>query len=131
MIALAPTPTSPLPLIDRPRRPFADLLISTGLCAVVVFTFACLSEACQHWFILPVFVCGVLIGIDAVAWARGEIDVFGGLDRWFGCGGFGSSFHRPVGHFRGGFGNRLGKLGWGAGDGLARGRFGFGRESRT
>jgi hypothetical protein len=76
MIALVPTATAPTLATERPKRLFANLLISASVCATVVFVFACLSEACQHWFILPVFVCGVLIGIDAVAWVRGEIDVF-------------------------------------------------------
>jgi hypothetical protein len=76
MIALAPTSNSPSLAAERPNRLFANLLVSAGLCATVVFAFACLSENCQHWFILPVFVCGVLIGVDAVEWARGEIDVF-------------------------------------------------------
>jgi hypothetical protein len=76
MIAFAPTSGSSALPAQRPQRRFSSLLISAFLCGIVTFTFVCLSEACQHWFILPVFVCGALIGVDAVEWARGEIDVF-------------------------------------------------------
>jgi hypothetical protein len=34
------------------------------------------SDQFFHWFVLPVSVCGVLIGIDAVNWLRGRLDVF-------------------------------------------------------
>jgi hypothetical protein len=34
-----------------------------------------LAEArCIHWFIIPIVLCGTLIGTDAVAWARGRLD---------------------------------------------------------
>lgn len=29
-----------------------------------------------HWFVVPVFFCGILIGIDAVDWLCGRLDVF-------------------------------------------------------
>ncbi len=34
------------------------------------------SHQFLHWFVIPVFLCGVLIGSDAVSWFRGQIDNF-------------------------------------------------------
>ncbi|HEV3301124.1 MAG TPA: hypothetical protein VG055_15845 [Planctomycetaceae bacterium] len=76
MIALTTSPgASPLTLRE-PEHALSNFFFSVCLCVAVVFGFVCLSENCQHWFIVPVFVCGVLIGIDAIEWWRGQIDVF-------------------------------------------------------
>jgi len=34
------------------------------------------SDRFLHWFVVPVFFCGILIGIDAVDWFRGRVDIF-------------------------------------------------------
>jgi hypothetical protein len=34
------------------------------------------SEPCRHWFVIPIMVCGFLIGIDFVDWLRGRMDLF-------------------------------------------------------
>jgi hypothetical protein len=44
--------------------------------ALVTLLFAASSDRFHHWFILPVFVCGALAGVDAVDWFRGRVDVF-------------------------------------------------------
>lgn len=43
-----------------------------------IFTTSCffLSTHLFHWFICPVSLCGVLIGVDAVRWFRGRYDLF-------------------------------------------------------
>jgi hypothetical protein len=33
------------------------------------------DEDCQHWFVVPVFLCGVLVCVDAIDWLRGKVDV--------------------------------------------------------
>ena len=30
----------------------------------------------HHWFVVPILVCGTLIGVDAVEWLRGRLDLF-------------------------------------------------------
>jgi hypothetical protein len=76
MTTLNLAPMAPvLPLRKTSRGP-SSAALSFYLCLPVVFVFACLSDACQHWFVVPVFVCGVLIGIDAIEWLRGKVDVF-------------------------------------------------------
>ncbi|MBE1488722.1 O-antigen polymerase [Plantactinospora soyae] len=37
---------------------------------------ALLDPRLRHWFLIPVTVCGVLIGIDAVEWVRRRRDIF-------------------------------------------------------
>jgi hypothetical protein len=76
MIALATGPSPPPLTLRQPSHGLSNALISVWLCMAVALSFSCLSENCQHWFIIPVFVCGVLIGIDAIEWWRGQIDVF-------------------------------------------------------
>lgn len=43
-----------------------------------------------HWFVIPVYLCGVFISIDAVHWCRGKMDTFDpkGLVGLFGCNFF-------------------------------------------
>ncbi len=31
---------------------------------------------CWHWFAIPTFFCGVIIGLDLIDWLRGRLDVF-------------------------------------------------------
>lgn len=32
------------------------------------------EDKCIHWFVVPLVLCGTLIGIDLVKWARGQLD---------------------------------------------------------
>ena len=36
----------------------------------------CATRQCAHWFVIPVFACGVVICHDAVDWIRGKLDPF-------------------------------------------------------
>jgi len=47
---------------------FVAVLISSG--------FALSSDSFQHWFLIPVVLCGALAGIDAVDWFRGRVQPF-------------------------------------------------------
>ena len=49
---------------------FTNLLISAFGCLVVTMLFLLSSEEFTHWFVIPVYLCGTLIGRDAVRWAR-------------------------------------------------------------
>ena len=44
--------------------------------AIVTLLFVASSDSFQHWFVIPVFICGVLAGIDAVDWLRGRVQTF-------------------------------------------------------
>lgn len=52
-----------------------SLVVATMVCAAVLFMFLATSMSFDHWFIIPVTLCGIVIGMDAVDWFRGRIDV--------------------------------------------------------
>jgi hypothetical protein len=61
----------------RAASPFLfNLLISGVISVLVLIAMVFVSPQLQHWFILPVLMCGILIGSDAVAWFRGQLDIF-------------------------------------------------------
>ena len=37
---------------------------------------ALLSNQILHWFLLPIVICGIILGADAITWIRGQIDTF-------------------------------------------------------
>ena len=53
-----------------------SLVISLFVCSLVGLVFLALSPEVWHWFLIPVFVCGVIIGMDAADWLTGKLDVF-------------------------------------------------------
>jgi len=46
-----------------------------GLSLAIVFV----SEACMHWFMIPVLLCGMLLAKDAYDWFTWKVDVFNPL----------------------------------------------------
>lgn len=56
--------------------PWSSWLISAYICIVVWIGFLISSEQMLHWFVIPVLACGVVIGVDAVNWLRGRLDIF-------------------------------------------------------
>ena len=50
--------------------------IAAYLCIWVLIGFILSSDQFLHWFILPLLVCGILVGTDAVEWFRGRMDIF-------------------------------------------------------
>ncbi len=60
------------------KRTFSpiSLLISLVLCSLILFGFWVSNPAYSHGFILPVWICGVIIGMDAIDWFRGRLDIF-------------------------------------------------------
>lgn len=72
-------------------------IISIYLCGFIVIAFLLTSERFLHWFIMPVFLCGVLIGVDAIKWIRGRLDIFDPLGI-IGAIGFHFFFLAPLLH---------------------------------
>ena len=77
---------------------FTSFAVGMILCAAVLFFFVFNVDELQHWFIIPVFVCGVLIAPDAVDWFRGRVDVFDPIGI-IGLFGFHFFFLAPLLHF--------------------------------
>ena len=61
---------------SAPRSLTSDCVLSTLLCVSVTLGFVFASEACWHWCVLPILGCGIVIGVDFVAWLRGSLDTF-------------------------------------------------------
>ncbi len=53
----------------------------------------------MHWFLIPVTLCGVLIGIDTIDWIRGKLDIFDPVGI-IGLLGFHFFFMAPLLHVR-------------------------------
>lgn len=57
-----------------------DLLTGWLLAAVLIpatsVLLAATNPQLRHWFLIPVTVCGILIGVDAIEWLRRRRDVF-------------------------------------------------------
>ena len=76
-----------------------DLLIAAGCAVAVALWFVVTTPEALHWFVLPVTVCGIIMGADAVRWLRGKTDAFdpAGL---FGVLGVHLFFLAPLLHVR-------------------------------
>ena len=59
---------------SRPDQ--ASLVLSLLLSSVVVILALACSPEMLHWFLIPLFFCGLLLGVDVVDWARGKVDLF-------------------------------------------------------
>jgi hypothetical protein len=53
-----------------------SFFISFFLCILIVLGFLQTSEQFLHWFVIPVTLSGILIGIDAVNWFRSQLNIF-------------------------------------------------------
>ncbi|MGQ9592122.1 MAG: hypothetical protein ACUVYA_17720 [Planctomycetota bacterium] len=49
--------------------------LSILLASSILAWFLIRSSSFLHWFVLPLWACGVLMGVDAVRWARGKVHV--------------------------------------------------------
>jgi len=53
-----------------------NYLVSGLVTLFIAATFTLVSEQCRHSCLIPLVVCGILAGVDLVAWLRKEIDIF-------------------------------------------------------
>jgi hypothetical protein len=58
------------------REDGSNYIFAAAACALVVVGFLISDEEFQHWFLLPVLICGILSGADAFRWLRGQVDIF-------------------------------------------------------
>ena len=50
--------------------------ISTLICTLVILYLMLTTDKMVHWFVIPVFFSGCVIGIDMVNWLRGRLAIF-------------------------------------------------------
>ncbi|MFB2933854.1 hypothetical protein ACE1B6_01110 [Aerosakkonemataceae cyanobacterium BLCC-F154] len=61
----------------RRKTAYQDsVIISSFICLLIVLGFLQTSDRFLHWFLIPVTLCGILIGIDAVNWFRSRLNIF-------------------------------------------------------
>ncbi|WFE29868.1 hypothetical protein O7623_12100 [Solwaraspora sp. WMMD791] len=60
----------------RSDAPVVSWLLAAALVPATSAVLAATNPLLQHWFLIPVTVCGVLIGVDAVEWLLRRRDVF-------------------------------------------------------
>jgi hypothetical protein len=53
-----------------------ETVLAAAAGCIVALWFAASTPAALHWFVLPVTLCGVLVGGDAIRWLRGKIGAF-------------------------------------------------------
>jgi hypothetical protein len=51
-------------------------LLSLFVCSLILAAFLASSEVFVHWFVIPLWLSGVIIGRDAIDWLRGHCDVY-------------------------------------------------------
>jgi hypothetical protein len=56
--------------------PLSDVLYSSVFIILTTIGFVLFCPELRHWFILPIVLCGIIIGTDAVKWFRGKYDIF-------------------------------------------------------
>ncbi len=61
---------------EYPRPQRGDYIVAGAATGVIVLFFMAWEPETIHWFLFPLFACGVLAGVDAVRWARGRFDTF-------------------------------------------------------
>ena len=61
----------------RLRTPLPNsALLAAFLCSLTSTAFALASPRFQHWFLIPITLCGILAGTDAIEWIRGNLDLY-------------------------------------------------------
>jgi hypothetical protein len=53
-----------------------NVVIASLIVLLVTGGFLFSSDRFYHWFLIPLIICGVLTGTDAVAWIRGRLDLY-------------------------------------------------------
>lgn len=76
-----------------------SFFISFFLSILILAEFLPSSEQFFHWFVIPVLLSGILIGIDAVDWFRGRLNIFDPVGI-LGLLGFHFFFLAPLLHVR-------------------------------
>lgn len=54
----------------------SSALLATFICVLTSTAFALYTPALQHWYLIPVTLCGVLVTTDAIDWIRRKYDLY-------------------------------------------------------
>src|SRR5690349_14713158 len=70
--ALQPTRAA----LAEPIRDPLNLLLAAGASVLIICGMVASHNEMLDWYLLPVVICGALIGPDMSAWLRGQLDTF-------------------------------------------------------
>jgi hypothetical protein len=65
-----------IPKYQANKLDVGNFVISVCVNAIILAGFALFNDKFAHWFIIPVLLCGSIIGVDAINWFRGKVDPF-------------------------------------------------------
>ncbi|MBV9303130.1 MAG: hypothetical protein JOY53_13550 [Acidobacteriaceae bacterium] len=54
----------------------SSTLLAMFLCILTSTGVALSSERFQHWFLIPITLCGIIASTDAIEWLRGKLDLY-------------------------------------------------------
>jgi hypothetical protein len=66
----------PYPLAAHDARDWNSAAVAFLAVLATVGGFSVVSNRFAHWFIIPISICGILMGTDAVDWFRGRLDLY-------------------------------------------------------
>lgn len=68
----------PLPISSAASNEdrFGSTLLAAFAVVVTAGAFSVMSNRFAHWFIIPISICGILMGTDAVEWFKGRLDLY-------------------------------------------------------
>ncbi len=69
-------PTRTLPVDAYAHISTRSFFLACYLCCLALILTVASSGRFVHWFVVPVWMCGVLVVVDAVDWFRGRLNVF-------------------------------------------------------
>ncbi len=68
--------TRPMPTLAEPLAHPINLILAGCISSLILCVFLAVYNGPLDWFLIPIFVCGCLSGIDMVAYFRGQLDIF-------------------------------------------------------
>jgi hypothetical protein len=64
------------PLERRDSSSFGSGVIAFFIVVITAGIFCAITNDERHWFLIPVAICGLLMGTDAIEWLRGRLDLY-------------------------------------------------------
>jgi hypothetical protein len=61
---------------NAPEKISLSMVFSVMVTVMIAIYFMIAEPDNQHWFVIPVILCGVVVGIDAIDWLRGKMNIF-------------------------------------------------------
>lgn len=67
---------APVPATSLAHSGAASFSLAALICVLAILGLTATNSELIHWFVIPVYLCGVLVGTDAIDWLRGRVSLF-------------------------------------------------------